>query len=124
LLAALLVAVPHFARAAELRPNEREFVEFEMTIISIAINCLGYLEAVLPKWAAAAEVRPEVIEAMHQVLQVASGAQSPRSNLELITAVHPIVFNTLRDMRDTLKKDGACDLLGREAVKHGFLRHD
>jgi len=121
-----MAEVPLSARAEELRPNEREFVEFEMTIISIAINCLGYhtIEAVLPKWADAADVRPEVIEAMHRALQVASGAQSPRNNLALITAVTPIIFNTLADMRDTLKKDGACDLLGREAVKHGFLRHD
>jgi hypothetical protein len=76
LLAALLMAeVPLSARAEELRPNEREFVEFEMTIISIAINCNGYhtIEAVLPKWAAVADVRPEVVEAMHQVLQAASG---------------------------------------------------
>jgi hypothetical protein len=104
LLAALLVStVPFSAGAAELRQNERDFVEFEMTIISIAINCNGYhtIEAVLPKWAAVADVRPEVVEAMHQVLQAASGIETPGSNLKIMKAVSPIIFETLADMRDT-----------------------
>jgi hypothetical protein len=78
----------------------------------------------LPKWAAVADVRPEVVEAMHQVLQAASGIETPGSNLKLMKAAGPIIFETLADMRDTLKKDGACDTLGSEAVKRGFLRHD
>jgi hypothetical protein len=119
---ALMWALP--AQADFLRAHERKFVETEMTALAIANNCEGYegITGGLSRLAAEMKVRHEVVEAVHEVLQVAIGADTAYSNRTLMQQLAPVMFSALDATRDKLKESGACESLSADAVRRGLLR--